>query len=172
MQISIDESKKTIYDPMHTWEDHEACWKMQYRGSLGIVPPFFLFAFFLKFIPYLSSGESLLHVLIICDSPIHTRIARLLLKNFPKSALDKVEGEEYLGEQENSAKRSHLDFENPGATGLHLAIAYNNDEVAEMLIACGASPIERARGVFFMPTDQQSDRPVRNTTYAVGHYSK
>ena len=35
-QISIDESKKTIYDPMHTWEDHEACWKMQYRGSLGI----------------------------------------------------------------------------------------------------------------------------------------
>ena len=60
----------------------------------------------------------------------------------------------------------------PGATGLHLAIAYNNDEVAEMLIACGASPIERARGVFFMPTDQQSDRPVRNTTYAVGQYSK
>ena len=46
---------------------------------------------------HLSSGESLLHVLIICDSPIHTRIARLLLKNFPKSALDKVEGEEYLG---------------------------------------------------------------------------
>ena len=128
--------------------------------------------FSLKIIPYLSSGESLLHVLIICDSPIHTRIARLLLKNFPKSALDKVEGEEYLGEQENSAKRSHLDFENPGATGLHLAIAYNNDEVAEMLIACGASPIERARGVFFMPTDQQSDRPVRNTTYAVGQDSK
>ena len=57
-------------------------------------------------IPYLSSGESLLHVLIICDSPIHTRIARLLLKNFPKSALDKVEGEEYLGEQVKSAQKS------------------------------------------------------------------
>ena len=167
MQISIDESAKTIYDPMHTWEDHEACWKMQYRGSLGKCLPFPQLG-----IPFLSSGESLLHVLIICDSPIHTRIARLLLKNFPKSALDKVEGEEYLGEQVKSAKRSRLDSENPGATGLHLAIAYNNDEVAEMLIACGASPIERARGVFFMPTDQQSDRPVRNTTYAVGQYSK
>ena len=59
-------------------------------------------------IPYLSSGESLLHVLIICDSPIHTRIARLLLKNFPKSALDKVEGEEYLGEQVKSAKKTTL----------------------------------------------------------------
>ena len=64
----------------------------------------------------------------------------------------------------------HLFFLNAGATGLHLAIAYNNDEVAEMLIACGASPIERARGVFFMPTDQQSDRPVVNTNYAVGRY--
>ena len=114
----------------------------------------------------------MLHVLIICDSPIHTRIARLLLKNFPKSALDKVEGEEYLGTPTKSLQKCpiHLFFQNAGATGLHLAIAYNNDEVAEMLIACGASPIERARGVFFMPTDQQSDRPVVNTNYAVGRY--
>ena len=103
---------------------------MQYRGSLG---------------------ESLLHILIICDSAIHTRIARLLLKVYPKCGVDMVEGEEYLG-----------------ATGLHLAIAYGNDEVAEMLIlACGVSCIQRARGVFFMPKDQQSDKPVINTTYAV-----
>ena len=47
----------------------------------------------------------MLHILIICDSPIHTRIARLLLKYFPRCGLDMVEGEEYLG-----------------ATGLHLAI--------------------------------------------------
>ena len=101
---------------------------MQYRGSLG---------------------ESLLHILIICDSAIHTRIARLLLKVYPKCGVDMVEGEEYLG-----------------ATGLHLAIAYGNDEVAEMLIlACGVSCIQRARGVFFMPKDQQSDKPVINTTY-------
>ena len=30
-----DENEKTIYDPLHTWEDHDACWQMQYRGSLG-----------------------------------------------------------------------------------------------------------------------------------------
>ena len=61
-KISIDEKAKTRYDPLHVWEDHTACWQMQYRGSLG---------------------ESLLHILIICDSPIHTRIARLLLKYYP-----------------------------------------------------------------------------------------
>ena len=55
----------------------------------------------------------MLHVLIICDSPIHTRIARLLLKNFPKSALDKVEGEEYLGMSNKSLQKCspiHFDF--------------------------------------------------------------
>ena len=112
-KINIDEARKTIYDPLHVWEDHTACWQMQYRGSIG---------------------ESLLHILIICDSPIHTRIARLLLKHYPvsvhvprvpaphdnhvsRAGYDMIEGEEYLG-----------------ATGLHLAIAYGNDEVAEMLI--------------------------------------
>jgi hypothetical protein len=49
---------------------------MQYRGSLG---------------------ETLIHVLIICDTRLHTRLARILLKCFPKVALDVFEGEEYLG---------------------------------------------------------------------------
>ena len=63
-------------DPLGKWEDHEACWQMQYRGSLG---------------------ETLLHLLIICDTKIHTRLAKILLKCYPKLAVDCVEGEEYLG---------------------------------------------------------------------------
>ena len=43
------------------------------------------------------TGETLLHVLIICDTKLHTRLARTLIKCFPKLALDAVEGEEYLG---------------------------------------------------------------------------
>ena len=43
------------------------------------------------------SGESLLHILIICDTLVHTRIARLLLQIYPRCAVDKIEGEEYLG---------------------------------------------------------------------------
>ena len=78
---------------------------------------------------------------------------------FQSAGYDMIEGEEYLG-----------------ATGLHLAIAYGNDEVAEMLILsecvfsdsaiienpllsdCRVPVSVRARGVFFLPTDQQSDR--------------
>ena len=67
---------KSPFDPLKKWQDHESCWQMTFRGSLG---------------------ESLLHVLIMCDTKAHTRIAKILLKCFPKLALDVVEGEEYLG---------------------------------------------------------------------------
>jgi len=70
------EASLSPHDPLAKWEDHEACWQMQYRGSLG---------------------EALLHVLIICDTRLHTRLARTLLNCFPKLSLDVVEGEEYLG---------------------------------------------------------------------------
>lgn len=57
------EPTRSRFDPLSKWKDHEACWQMQHRGSLG---------------------ESLLHVLIICDTRMHTRIARTLLKCFPR----------------------------------------------------------------------------------------
>ena len=85
----------------------------------------------------LFPGESLLHILIICDTLVHTRIARILLKVFPRTGIDKIEGEEYLG-----------------ATGLHLAIAYGNDELAQMLVESDVNIHERALGTFFLPRDQ------------------
>lgn len=115
------------YDPLGKWTDHEACWQMQYRGSLG---------------------ESLLHVLIICDTKIHTKLARTLIKCFPKLALDVVEGEEYLG-----------------ASALHLAIAYSNNELVQDLVEAGANVNQRAIGSFFLPRDQQKPRPARYTDY-------
>lgn len=70
------EERPGPHDPLTRWMDHVACWQMQYRGSLG---------------------ESLLHVLIICDTVVHTRLSRLLLKHYPMLSQDVVEGEEYLG---------------------------------------------------------------------------
>ncbi|XP_071443343.1 transient receptor potential cation channel subfamily V member 5 [Hetaerina americana] len=121
------ETSLSAMDPLSRWHDHEACWQMQYRGSLG---------------------EALLHVLIICDTRTHTRLARTLLKCFPKLALDVVEGEEYLG-----------------ASALHLAIAYSNNELVRDLVDAGADITQRAIGTFFLPRDQQRARPARHTDY-------
>ncbi|XP_020287782.1 uncharacterized protein LOC109856664 [Pseudomyrmex gracilis] len=121
------EASLSRFDPLAKWHDHEACWQMQYRGSLG---------------------ETLLHVLIICDTRMHTRIARILLKCFPRLAIDVVEGEEYLG-----------------ASALHLAIAYDNNELVQDLVDAGAIMSQRATGSFFLPRDQQRMNPARNTDY-------
>lgn len=121
------EASLSRFDPLAQWNDHEACWQMQYRGSLG---------------------ETLLHVLIICDTRMHTRVARILLKCFPRLAIDVVEGEEYLG-----------------ASALHLAIAYNNNELVQDLVEAGAIISQRAIGSFFLPRDQQRMNPAKNTDY-------
>lgn len=105
------EASLSHHDPLGKWYDHKACWKMQYRGSLG---------------------ESLLHVLIICDTKIHTKLARILLRVFPMLSVDVMEGEEYLG-----------------ASALHLAIAYTNNSLVADLIEAGADVNQRAIGNFF-----------------------
>ena len=69
-KINVDESGMTQFDPLLSWEDHRAVWKMQYRGSLG---------------------ESLLHILIMGDSLIHTKIARTVIRHFPQSVIDIIE---------------------------------------------------------------------------------
>ncbi|CAH2237659.1 uncharacterized protein LOC120634301 isoform X2 [Pararge aegeria] len=121
------EASLSPHDPLAKWEDHTACWQMSYRGALG---------------------ESLLHVLIICDTKTHTRLARTLVKCFPKLSLDVVEGEEYLG-----------------ASSLHLAIAYSNNELVQDLVEAGADVNQKAIGSFFLPRDQQRDPPTRQTNY-------
>lgn len=90
------------------WEDHFACWNFDYRGSLG---------------------ESLLHVLIVCNTSIHTKLAKLLIVLFPNLALDIVEGSEFRG-----------------ASALHLAIAYDSLEVIKLLAEAGAMVDQRAVG--------------------------
>ena len=61
------------------------------------------------------------------------------IANASRCGIDRIEGEEYLG-----------------ATGLHLAIAYGNDEIASIIIeAKGLNINERALGTFFLPRDQE-----------------
>ena len=48
-----------------------------------------------------------------------------------------------------------------GATGLHLAIAYGNDELAQEIVRSGTYINSVARGTFFLPRDQQHDTPLK-----------
>ena len=63
-----------------SWQDHQACWNFEYRGSLG---------------------ESLLHVLIVCNSFQHTKLAKMLVTLFNNLSLDVVEGDEFKGGRPN-----------------------------------------------------------------------
>ena len=56
--------------------EHTACWDINKRGAVG---------------------ETLLHMCVLHNTPIHTEIAKLLLRAYPKLALDYYEGEDYYG---------------------------------------------------------------------------
>lgn len=51
------EASLSSHDPLSKWVDHKACWQMQYRGSLG---------------------EALMHVLVICDTKVHTKYVKVM----------------------------------------------------------------------------------------------
>ena len=57
-------------------EARSLCWKLEYRGFYG---------------------ETLLHILLICNSDLHTRIAKCLLQRFPQLAHDIFQSQEYYG---------------------------------------------------------------------------
>ncbi|XP_067126001.1 transient receptor potential cation channel subfamily V member 5-like [Centruroides vittatus] len=119
--------KDQISVPLDDGPIHKRLWKLESRGLLG---------------------ESLLHILVICNTPTHTEIALTLLELFPNLALDIIEGDEYFG-----------------ASALHLSIAYQNLKLSKMLIENGADIFQRATGRFFKPTDQQSAVPKKQTNF-------
>lgn len=45
-------------------------------------------------------GETPFHLLYLVSTPIHLEVAKILMKHFPKMALDRYEGEEYYGKWE------------------------------------------------------------------------
>ncbi|GIY47172.1 transient receptor potential cation channel subfamily V member 5 [Caerostris extrusa] len=94
------------------------------------------------------AGESLLHVLVLCNTDAHTHIAMFLVELYPALAHDIVEDEEYYG-----------------ATAMHFAIAYENSKLVRKLVEIGADVHQRANGKFFMPIDQQWPIPRAKTNF-------
>lgn len=60
---------------------------------------------------------------------------------------------------------THQGEEYLGASALHLAIAYSNNELVRDLVEAGADVSQRAIGSFFLPRDQQRHPAARHTDY-------
>ena len=63
-------------DEFNTIEEHEVCWDLTKRGAVG---------------------ETALHLCVLHDTPVHNDVAKILLRLYPKLALDFYETEEYYG---------------------------------------------------------------------------
>lgn len=57
-------------------------------------------------------GESLLHILAICNTDVHTHIAIYLLEIYPALAQDIVEGEEYYGNSYSVSFKAAISYRN------------------------------------------------------------
>lgn len=77
-------------------------------------------------------GETLLHVLLICNTSDHTRIAIDLLRLHPLLARDVMLSKEY-----------------GGVSPLHLSIAYCNQKMIDALLDLKVDVNQRATGSFF-----------------------
>ena len=86
-------------------------------------------------------GETLLHLCLLNNTPVHRRLAKELIKLFPGMVNDIFVSNDYYGQ-----------------TALHLAIVNEDLEMVRHLLARGANIHERNCGKFFCTEDQRMKR--------------
>lgn len=93
-------------------------------------------------------GETALHLCFLMNTPTHIRIAYIMLELYPKMVLDIYEGTEYFGE-----------------SVLHMAVINQDLLSVKYLLRKNVNVNQRARGQFFLPTDQIGKRPKKETNF-------
>ncbi|CAF0818866.1 unnamed protein product [Rotaria sp. Silwood1] len=106
-------------------EAKHVCWDLDQRGGVG---------------------EQILHLCFLSSSPVHTALAKRLLRHYPKMIDDLYMGDEYYGENV-----------------LHIAIVNEEPATVKFLLDAGVDFTQRCCGKFFSPEDQKSSR-VDNVT--------
>ncbi|KAJ8301067.1 hypothetical protein KUTeg_020054 [Tegillarca granosa] len=136
LETKSDEELEKEYkkDDFNIVTEHEACWDLSKRGPMG---------------------ETAFHFLYLLDSPLHSEVARILLKFYPKLALDIYEGEEYFGE-----------------SALHIAIVFGDFESVKLLVQNGANVNQRATGRFFLPEDQKKGKTPSTNYEGFAYYGE
>ncbi|CAF1176893.1 unnamed protein product [Adineta steineri] len=101
------------------------CWDLDLRGGVG---------------------EHILHICFLSSSPVHSALAKRLLRYYPRLIDDLYMGDEYYGENV-----------------LHIAIVNEEPATVKFLLDAGVDFQQRCCGKFFCPEDQKSSR-VDNVT--------
>ncbi|CAF1026088.1 unnamed protein product [Rotaria sordida] len=123
---SIVPTAKTFDDEqINNEETKHVCWDLDLRGGVG---------------------EHILHICFLSSSPVHSGLAKRLLKYYPRLIDDLYMGDEYYGENV-----------------LHIAIVNEEPATVKFLLDAGVDFTQRCCGKFFCPEDQKSSR-VDNVT--------
>ncbi|CAF1428841.1 unnamed protein product [Adineta ricciae] len=122
---SIVPTVETDEEQLNGEETKRVCWDLDQRGGVG---------------------EQILHICFLSSSPVHTALAKRLLRHYPKMIYDLYMGDEYYGENV-----------------LHIAIVNEEPATVKFLLDAGVDFTQRCCGKFFSPEDQKSSR-VDNVT--------
>ncbi|CAF1153906.1 unnamed protein product [Adineta ricciae] len=101
-------------------ETKRVCWDLDLRGGVG---------------------EHILHICYLSSGPVHSALAKRLLRHYPRLIDDLYMGDEYYGENV-----------------LHIAIVNEEPATVKFLLDAGVDFTQRCCGKFFCPEDQKSSR--------------
>lgn len=103
------------------------------------------------------------------DEPKSTEIAKIMINEFPGLALDFYEGDEMCGKFKKtkiSSDSKNLLLKRSGQSSLHIAIVHDDYDTVCLLIDKGCNVNQRATGRFFLPDDQKTIPPKKQSNYA------
>jgi hypothetical protein len=104
-------------------------------------------------------GEHILHVCFLSSSPVHSALAKRLLRHFPKLINDLYMGDEYYGLFDFISFLLNILFRfSSGESVLHIAIVNEEPAAVKFLLDAGVDFTQRCCGKFFCPEDQKSSR--------------
>lgn len=119
------------------------CWDLDQRGGVG---------------------EHILHVCFLSSSPVHTALAKRLLRHYPRLIDDLYMGDEYYGmpivivRMNNWKEKWMFVLIWTGENVLHIAIVNEEPATVKFLLDNGVDFTQRCCGKFFCPEDQKSRR--------------
>ena len=131
----VSSAKPLDEDPFNGEETKSVCWDLDLRGGVG---------------------EHILHICFLTSSPVHSALAKRLLRCYPRLIDDLYMLDEYYGLFNKFDFVFYFKF--LGENVLHIAIVNEEPATVKFLLDAGVDFNQRCCGKFFCPEDQKSSR--------------